>query len=44
MLDMCMYNDSFWSYDVVLPPGTTLSTYSHAHYDDQHNRVQESRK
>ena len=42
MLDMCEYNDSFWSYEVVLSPGTALSTYAHAHYDDQHSRVKES--
>eukprot|EP00038_Savillea_parva_P001123 m.101566 g.101566 ORF g.101566 m.101566 type:complete len:800 (+) comp10398_c0_seq1:235-2634(+) len=42
MLEKCDYNDSFWNSDVVLPPGTEVTTYKHRHYDDQHDRIIES--
>ena len=41
MLEMCGYNSSFWSYDVVLPPGTRVTEYDHKHYRDQHARVRQ---
>jgi hypothetical protein len=39
MLQSCSYNDSFWSTDVVLPPGTTVTQYDDSRYNEQHDRV-----
>lgn len=42
MLQMCNYNASYWNTKVVLPPGTEISTYKHAQYNEQHDRIIES--
>lgn len=38
MVRSCNFNDSHWSGDVVLPPGTALSAYNHSLYVNVYER------